>query len=151
MLYFGERKNIYVYVLVTLQFICLFLIFLTGPLYPQNFILIAIYISGFILGFWGIVSMNSQTLNIPPNVRPEAELTSKGPYAVIRHPMYTSLILVTLPLVISNPTVFRITVETTLIVDLLVKLNVEEKMLKKQLNGYNEYKQNTWKIIPFVY
>lgn len=151
MLYFGNRKNGLGYLLVSIQFICLFLIFVTGPLYPANPVLTIIFTSGFILGAWGILSMNADTLNVPPDVRPKAKLTKKGPYAIIRHPMYLSLLLVSMPLVITKPTVFRIFVETTLVIDLLLKLNIEEKMLLEKLDGYKHYRKNTWKIIPFIY
>ncbi len=151
MLYFGKNRNITVYFLVSLQFICLFLIAVTGPLYPEGPLLKLLYIMGMAIGLWGIFSMNSDTLNVPPNVRPNAELTARGPYAVIRHPMYLALILVSLPLVIIKPTVFRIFIETTLVIDLLIKMNTEEKLLIKNLEGYHEYRKRTWKIIPFIY
>ncbi len=151
MLYFGKKKDITAYFLVSLQFICLFLIAATGPLYPERPVLLLVYFSGMTIGLWGILSMNSDTLNVPPNVRPNAELTSRGPYAVIRHPMYLALILVSLPLVIVKPTVFRIIVETTLAVDLLIKMHTEEKMLLKNLEGYQLYRKKTWKLIPFIY
>lgn len=151
MLYFDSRRNNLGYLLVSIQFICLFLIFVTGPLYPANPIFTIIYTMGFILGIWGILSMDKDTLNVPPDVRPKAKLTKSGPYAVIRHPMYLSLLLVSMPLVIAKPTVFRILVETTLVIDLLLKLNIEEKMLVEKLDGYKKYQNSTWKIIPFIY
>lgn len=151
MLYVEGKKRIVSYMLVAIQFVAIFMIFITGPWFPQHPALLVVYLLGIIIGFWSIYTMDTNTINVPPDVRPTATLTSHGPYFLIRHPMYLSLLLVSIPLVILKPTIFRIAIQTTLFVDLLFKIHFEEIKLVNQLEGYQFYKKNTWKLLPFIY
>ena len=136
---------------VAIQFICLGLIAITGSLIPSNNALLVIELSGLGLGIWAILSMRIGNFNIAPDPFKWTQLVTSGPYRLIRHPMYLALLLTTLPLVINDFDLFRISVWLVLLLDLLLKLNYEEKLLARKLVGYDQYMGKSARLIPFLY
>ena len=85
-------------------------------------------------------------------VETDQKVVSTGPYALMRHPMYTGALILLLgtPLALGSwwgeVTVIPI---TTVIIWRLLD---EEKFLSKNLTGYEEYKRKThYRLIPFVF
>jgi len=136
---------------VLVQFLSLGLIALSGPLYPRATFLLIIEILGIVLGIWAVVVMRIGNFNITPDPFTWTTLVAKGPYELIRHPMYLALLLTTLPLIIDDFTIFRLGLWLLLLVGLLLKLNYEEGLLTDRLKGYREYMSESWKLIPFLY
>ncbi len=145
------KKHIYKNVLVFLQFGGLLAIVLTGSFFARNKILLIVEILGILLAVWALVSMKFNNLNIYPDIKQNAKLVKAGPYKLIRHPMYTSIILSVLPLVIDQCSVLRLVIYLVIVADLVIKLNYEENMLKSHFEGYNDYCKNTYRIIPYLY
>ena len=139
------------YTLVFVQFLSIGLILITGPVLPANIFLLLIEISGAALGIWAILSMGIGKFNIIPDPKEDSKLHTRGPYSLIRHPMYLALLLFTLPLVISDFTWWRGLFWLVLFIDLILKLNYEEALLEDKLDGYKEYKQVSYRLIPFIY
>jgi protein-S-isoprenylcysteine O-methyltransferase Ste14 len=136
---------------IAIQFICLGLIAITGPLFPSNVTLLVIELSGIGLGIWAILSMRIGNFNIAPDPLKWSQLVTSGPYRLIRHPMYLALLLTTLPLVIYDFDTFRLVTWLILLLDLLLKLNYEEKLLARKLVGYDQYISQSARLIPFLY
>ena len=136
---------------VIIQFACLGLIALTGPLFPGNIFLLTVELLGLVIGVWAVLAMGIGKFNIAPDPLTSSRLVTKGPYRFIRHPMYLALLLVTLPLVAVEFSMFRMAIWLVLLVDLLLKLNYEEGLLTARLQGYSEYKQKSYRLIPFIY
>lgn len=139
------------YTLVFVQFLSIGLILITGPVVPANMLLFLIEIFGAALGIWAILSMGIGRFNIIPDPKEGSHIVTRGPYRLIRHPMYLALLLFTLPLVIADFSWWRGLFWLALLVDLILKLNYEETLLEKKLDGYREYKQRSYRLIPFVY
>ena len=136
---------------VIIQFACLGIIALTGPLLPANEVLLAVAILGIGLGVWAVLSMRIGNFNIAPDPLRWSQLVTSGPYGLIRHPMYLALLLTTVALVINDFNLFRLAIWLVLLIDLLLKLNYEENLLVIKLAGYDQYRQQSYRLIPFVY
>ncbi len=136
---------------VAIQFLCLCLLALTGPLIPVDGPLFVVELFGFMLGLWAVVVMKPGRFSIGPRIAPGGSLVVRGPYRYIRHPMYAALILVTFPLLIDAFTFSRLGILSLLYLDLLLKLRVEEHLLASHFPGYIAYQQATKRLIPGIW
>jgi protein-S-isoprenylcysteine O-methyltransferase Ste14 len=139
------------YALVAGQLITFFYIFLTGPWAAQAWFWLAVEIAGGALGIWAILAMRLGNFNVTPEVKAETRLVRRGPYRWIRHPMYTSLLLIALALVVTDFTWDRALMLVALAAVLVTKLTYEEKLLSQAFADYAAYRQATKRLIPFVY
>ena len=75
-----------------------------------------------------------------------------GPYAVVRHPMYTGalVLFVGIPLALGSLWGLLATVLVTGV--LAARLLDEEKLLVEELSGYEAYRHTTrFRLIPYVW
>ncbi|BBP44044.1 methyltransferase family protein [Thiosulfativibrio zosterae] len=138
------------YSLVFIQFLIIGALLFTGPWLAS--LQGAIWqVAGVLLGLWALQTMHLGRFNIIPDPRPDSSLVQAGPYRLIRHPMYASILLFFIPLVIEAPSMLRWGLLGILIVDLFIKLHYEESLLKIQFSDYADYQTRSRKIIPFIY
>jgi protein-S-isoprenylcysteine O-methyltransferase Ste14 len=136
---------------VAIQFLCLGLIAITGPIFPASEVLLVIELLGIGLGIWAILTMRIGNFNIAPDPFNHTKLVTTAPYSLIRHPMYLALLLTTLPLLINRFDPTRLTIWLVLLINLLLKLNYEENLLVAKLAGYDQYVSQSYRLIPFLY
>ena len=146
-----NKVNIKAYLIVTIQAFCLIFIYTSGFPFAYRPILLIGEMAGFILGIWAVAIMGLGNFNITPFVKNDAQLVTKGPYRLIRHPMYTALLLMVWPLIIDQFTFWRLIAALTLTIDLMLKILYEETLLKKRFAEYETYMKNTSRLIPFIY
>ncbi|NJN83283.1 MAG: isoprenylcysteine carboxylmethyltransferase family protein [Caldilineaceae bacterium] len=137
--------------LVAIQFACLGVIAWTGPLLARSPIALLLELGGMLLGLWAILAMGPGNFNVTPEVRVDGRFIAKGPYRLIRHPMYAALLLVAGALVFNHFTWFRLVVWIILAADLLLKLHYEESLLRVRFGEYPAYAQRSWRLVPFIY
>lgn len=139
------------YLLVGVQFSGIAWFVFYGKLLPAGILNGILELLSLLIGIWAVLSMNSDTITILPESRERAEFTNKGPYRLIRHPMYTAVIFFLLSLLLNRFSMLSFCVWLVVLVDLLVKIEVEEKWLLQKYPQYEAYKEETYKIVPFVY
>jgi len=139
------------FVFVAVQFFCLSLLALTGPVIVSGLWLQLLEAAGILLGLWAIYTMRMGNFNITPDVRETGQLREQGPYRFIRHPMYASLLLTTLALLINAFTPIRLILWIVLLADLVLKLIHEESLLAQHFDAYTAYMSRTKRLLPFVY
>jgi len=146
-----QHSLLFSYFLVAVQLTTAALIFLTGPWFAQQWWLLAIELLGVALGLWAIIIIRVGNFNITPEIVDNGRLVRRGPYRLIRHPMYLALLLSTLALVIDSFSILRLSFWIILLVDLIAKLTYEERLLVLARDEYRHYKQTTKRLIPFVF
>lgn len=139
------------FLLTAVQFICLGYILFANSWLSGQPVLAGVQVSGILLGIWAIVVMSRSKLNVTPDPRKGAILIQNGPYRLIRHPMYTSLMLALFPILYTNHGIVNLMVFTVLFVNLLLKLNYEERLLLARFESYRQMVSTTWRLIPWVY
>ena len=143
--------NLKAFLLFFIQYLSLVLLIVTGPVLPGSLTLIIFYIAGWILGIWSILAMGIGNINAGPDPLPEGKLIRRGPYALIRHPMYAAILLVFTPLLLDQFTVPRLLIMMVLIINLLLKIRYEEQQMNMSYcKKYREYSAGTWQLIPYV-
>jgi protein-S-isoprenylcysteine O-methyltransferase Ste14 len=146
-----KSKQLRSYIFVIVQFACLIAIALTGPLIATGPLWLALEGAAVLLGLWTIWTMRASRFNIVPDVPENSQLVVHGPYRFIRHPMYATLLLGALALVLNAPTPFRIALWLVLLVDLVLKLTYEERLLVQSFPSYAGYQQRTKRLVPLVF
>ena len=144
------QQKLYSYTLVSLQFLLIGALLMTGTSIFSNLLAILIFISGALMGMYALFYNNLKNINIIPEIKKDAVLITTGAYAYIRHPMYFSVLVMMLGVVIAELNTLRIIIYLLLIITLLLKAHKEEKLWLKKSEAYKVYKQRTKSIIPFI-
>jgi protein-S-isoprenylcysteine O-methyltransferase Ste14 len=145
------RKPLKSYGLVASQFALLLFLGVSGPLIARPWGWLLVEAAGIGLGVWAVLTMRLDNLQVTPDVKPAAALVRHGPYRWVRHPMYLALLLTTAPLVITAFSAWRLVAWVLLLINLLVKIDYEERLLRAHFPVYGSYQQTTKRLIPFVY
>jgi protein-S-isoprenylcysteine O-methyltransferase Ste14 len=79
------------------------------------------------------------------------ELVDRGPYRLVRHPIYTGLLTMFVATVIALGHLAGIIGAVLVFVSFWIKLSHEEKLMLKQFpDQYAAYQQRVKRIIPFL-
>lgn len=111
----------------------------------------AIFALGYMM-FFRVLKENSfagRTVRVEQKVQ---KVITTGPYSLVRHPMYTSILLMfgIMPLALGS--YWGLIPLPLFILSLALRIKDEEKMLCEELEGYKEYMQTTkYRIIPFIW
>lgn len=146
-----KRNQFKSYLFVGVQFVCLIGIAVTGPLIAREPLWLALEAAAVALGVWTLWTMRQARFNILPDVMQGAYLVTHGPYRWIRHPMYATLLLGTMALVLNAPSALRAALWLVLLADLLLKLHYEESLLVQRFPEYAAYQQSSKRLLPLIY
>ena len=138
-------------ILTFIQYVTLPLMMWKMTWFCSNSYLFAIQFAGLVIAIWALWKMNESKISISPIPREGSILVDTGVYSVIRHPMYTSLLLVFIPMLSENLSSFNISLFILFFVNLILKLEYEETLLLKYFDTYTNYQSKTQKIIPYFY
>jgi len=110
----------------------------------------AIFIIAYIL--YAEVLRENTYLSRTIEVQENQKVVDTGLYGIVRHPMYTTTILLflSMPLVLGSFISFLIFLVYPFIISKRIKN--EEEVLERELDGYSDYKKKVkYKMIPFIW
>jgi protein-S-isoprenylcysteine O-methyltransferase Ste14 len=137
--------------LVATQFLLIVLIMVAGPLWPNHWGLQGMMVLGGVIALWAFLAMGLGNIRAFPEIPEHGRLVVHGPYHWVRHPMYTSVLVITLAWAVEHPLPFRMALWVGLVVTLWVKLGYEEQLLLARFPLYEEYRMRTKRVIPFLF
>jgi protein-S-isoprenylcysteine O-methyltransferase Ste14 len=123
---------------------------LLHPAPPWQGIGAALCVTGFAFAIWARAYLGGNW-GIPMSMRQEHELVTSGPYARVRHPIYSGLVLAGLGTVLALGVMW---LPAVVLVGLffVISAHTEERMLATHFpEAYPPYKARTRMLIPFVY
>jgi len=144
------KSPLYSKFLVTLQFTIIGLMILFSNGLINSSLTLSIFILG---GVIGLVALNCNKIgnfNIQPELKKDCQLITSGIYSYIRHPMYTSVIVMMLGILLTNFSFLEGGLFIGLIITLFLKASREEKLWINHHLEYQSYKDKTKFFIPFV-
>ena len=119
---------------------------------PGWIVLIASVVLLFSYGMYAEVMRENAYLSRTVEIQENQKVIDTGLYGIVRHPMYSSTILLflSIPLVLGSGLVFLLFLCYPALI--MKRIKNEEELLEAGLDGYKEYKTNVkYRLIPFVW
>lgn len=77
---------------------------------------------------------------------------TSGPYAIVRHPMYTAVIVMVFAVPVALGSRFGLIPAVLIALLLIVRTYLEDRTLHNELRGYPEYANKTrWRLLPGIW
>lgn len=112
----------------------------------------AIMISGIIFRRY-VISVLGKYFTANVQIQKDHELIKAGPYRYIRHPAYLGILIVALGLGIALANWISLLLCIVFpVIGVMQRIKVEEKELERHFGKqYQDYRKNTWCVIPYIY
>jgi len=143
------KDTFYPKLLVALQFGLIAVMIFTAH-YILSMVPILLFLLGLGIGIWALTHNQLGNFNIQPKLKHGCELVTTGIYRWVRHPMYSSVLLIMLGVLLSSPTLLELLLFLTLVLVLFLKAKREENLWCRHDETYIEYKNSTKLFIPYI-
>lgn len=118
---------------------------------PRALIGLCLIVLALLLAAWARLCMQAGTFRILPEPTPQGSLCIRGPYAHVRHPMYSAVMIGSIGACISHATLTHLVALVSLTIVLVLKAQREEQLLGARYTEYAGYKQRTKAYVPHVF
>lgn len=108
---------------------------------------ITVVVGALLLNWWARLHLR-QFYAEWPEVQPGHRVIDSGPYAHIRHPLFTAYILMTIGLLLINPALPTLLIVIYVSLEFTLAARREEKLLATELSGYADYMARTPRFFP---
>lgn len=102
------------------------------------------------IAFWGVNSLG-RNLTAVPKPKQNAQMVQQGAYRLVRHPIYSGVILAGFGWSLLNNSLLALLVAVILFIFFDIKSRKEEGWLVEKYENYAVYQRQVKKLIPFVY
>jgi protein-S-isoprenylcysteine O-methyltransferase Ste14 len=102
------------------------------------------------LGVWTLAHNRLGNFNIHPAPKSAGQLVTSGPYRLIRHPMYSAVLLCAGALALQAPVWVGGFVWVALLGVLWAKASLEERWVGERHPSYVSYCQHTKRFVPWL-
>ena len=109
-----------------------------------------LFYSGIVIAVWAAILLGPNLTPLP-KPKPSGEFIQSGLYRFVRHPIYFGVILVCFGWASIEQTLYTLVLAIILLIFFDLKSRQEEIWLTEKFSEYDVYKQNTKKLIPFLY
>lgn len=103
-------------------------------------------------GLYAEVMRENTYLSRTIEVQKNQKVICTGLYGIIRHPMYTATIFLFLSIPVVLGSWWSVLCFLPYVILIIIRINNEEKVLEKELEGYSNYKEKVrYRLIPFIW
>ncbi|RWE35493.1 isoprenylcysteine carboxylmethyltransferase family protein [Mesorhizobium sp.] len=120
------------------------------PSLPEAWICVALIAVGLIFSWWARLHLG-RLWSAAVTAKAKHRVVETGPYGLVRHPIYSSLLLAILATMAEKGTVWSIAGAALLILGIFIKARLEESFLRGELgSAYDDYARRVPMLVPFV-
>lgn len=119
-----------------------------GPVWPL--LGLVLVVAGLALTVWARWHLGRNWSGVV-TVKENHTLIRDGPYRLIRHPIYSGLVLALIGTALAIGSARGFVATALILVGFLVKLRVEEARMRETFPEYTEYCRHTARLLPGVY
>lgn len=112
---------------------------------------LALCLPGVLFGVWALFHNRIGNFSVYPEPKNHAHLVTSGPYRMVRHPMYSALILMMLGITGYNGHVLNLLGFVLVLAAVTTKAVREERFLRARFSGYADYARTTPRFLPFAW
>lgn len=92
----------------------------------------------------------NRTLSPFPSPKENGTLITNGIFSLVRHPIYTGIILGTFSYGVHQGSTWKLIIASSLFILFAFKARYEEQLLKNHYPGYEEYMERTGRFFPKI-
>lgn len=122
----------------------------TGNLFSSSPFVIAAQVAALGLNVWARISFQKGTFRVTAAPGGTSIIT-RGPYRFIRHPMYSAALLFIWAGIASHLTGLPLAIGIAVTALCIVRVIVEERLLRATYPEYPDYSKSTKALIPYVF
>ncbi len=122
----------------------------TGNLFAWSPSVIAAQAAAVLLNVWARRSFQAGTFRVTAAPGGNS-IIRRGPYRVIRHPMYSAVMLFVWAGIISHLSAATLVAGAILTALVITRIVAEERLLRARYPDYADYAGSTKALVPFVY
>ena len=112
----------------------------------------ALVLAGLGFAIWARVVLGHNWSGLVMMVRDGHQLVQRGPYAIVRHPIYTGLFAAILGTALTLGTLASWIAVAAGLAGILLRVDVEERLMAAEFgDAHADYRARTRKLIPFVW
>lgn len=125
------------------------------PLWPVapiiGWLVAGLVICGFLFTWWARIHLG-QLWSSSVTRKEHHHVVDTGPYAIVRHPIYTGLLLAIIATVLLRGTTVTLSGSALIAAGIYIKARVEEEFLRQQLGEpYVVYARHVPMLLPFLH
>lgn len=110
-----------------------------------------LWLCGVAIGLLTLSANRPGNFNIRPEPKEHSQLVKTGPYRWVRHPMYSSVLLLAAGASFWLMSLIGAVLWLALLAVLTTKASLEETWLLQRYSEYAAYRTQTWRLVPWIY
>lgn len=122
------------------------------PGHVQAWLLVLLAAAGFAFAWWARLHLG-RLWSSSVTIKPDHHIVDTGPYGLVRHPIYTGLLLAVLATVLIKGGLLGIGGGVIILAGIIVKARLEEGFLREDLGreAYDSYARRVPMLVPFLH
>lgn len=149
----ADRRRGYIFVGIQFALLIALVGLPQGNIWPVDQFLgsfaAAMIVAGLIVVLLGLMGLG-RSLTATPVPKKDASLQTTGIYALVRHPIYSGLLLLALGAVVGGGSLWKAGIFLVLILVLILKARFEERLLMEKYPNYAVYAGKVGRFIPGI-
>jgi protein-S-isoprenylcysteine O-methyltransferase Ste14 len=125
----------------------------TAPLWPVGealgWAMVALTAAGFAFAWWARIHLG-RLWSGGVVLREDHRVVDSGPYALVRHPIYTGLFVAVSAMAAVRATPLALAGAALFVLGFTLKARVEERFIEQALPGYAAYRRRVGMILPWI-